>query len=184
MATTALFGLGGHDRLDGGRGDDALDGGSGNDLLIGGQGNDRLTGGAGADTFRFAAKSGNDVILDFNIAEDQLSFAADTGIRSSRIGRLNSDGVADLLLDLTGGGSVTLYGVSTARRRHRRRHPRHPWRGGQSVMGWAVAPANYRTWPAPSRAISSLTASDSRPTGVARFRGRRHRHHCSCGVAV
>ena len=89
-------------------------GGVGNDVLIGGQGNDMLTGGAGADAFRFDAKSGNDVILDFDIAQDKLSFAADTGIRSSQVVDLNRDGVADLMLALTGGGSVTFYGVSSS----------------------------------------------------------------------
>ena len=107
-----LFGLDGHDRLDGGRGDDALFGGVGNDWLIGGQGNDSLSGGAGADVFHFDAKSGSDVILDFNTAEDRLSFAADSGVRSSQALDLNRDGVADLMLSLAGGGSVTLYGVA------------------------------------------------------------------------
>ena len=99
----ALSGLDGHDRLDGGRGDDALFGGAGNDLL---------TGGAGADVFHFDGKSGNDVILDFNVAEDRLSFAADNGVRSSRSLDLNRDGVTDLMLNLKGGGSVTMFGVA------------------------------------------------------------------------
>ena len=108
-----LFGLDGHDRIDGGRGDDVLDGGTGMDLLNGGQGNDMLTGGTGADIFRFDARSGNDVILDYNIAQDRLSFANDNGVRSSQASDLNRDGVTDLLLQLKGGGSVTLYGIAS-----------------------------------------------------------------------
>ncbi|MDQ3080069.1 MAG: VCBS domain-containing protein [Pseudomonadota bacterium] len=108
-----LFGLGGHDWIEGGRGDDQLDGGSGIDVLIGGKGDDRLTGGSGADTFGFGANDGNDFILDFNTSEDQLSFASGTGVRSTRVGDYNGDGTSDLLLSLTGGGSVTLYGVSS-----------------------------------------------------------------------
>lgn len=135
-----LFGLGGHDRLDGGRGDDdALDGGSGIDLLIGGQGNDRLTGGSGADTFRFAAQSGNDFILDFNTAEDQLSFASDTGIRSARSADYNNDGKSDLMLTLSGGGSVTLYGVSSLSEVHIGDIPAIHGGPSATTMGWAVA---------------------------------------------
>ena len=74
-------GLGGNDRLnggkgsdvlDGGKGDDRLDGGKGNDVLTGGIGTDHLTGGIGADTFVFAlgdsaaAKDKADTILDMN----------------------------------------------------------------------------------------------------------------------
>jgi Ca2+-binding RTX toxin-like protein len=108
-----LFGLGGHDWLDGGRGHDQLDGGSGRDVLIGGQGDDRLTGGIGADTFSFDIQSGNDIILDFNTSEDQLSFTSGTGVRTTRVADYNGDGTSDLWLSLTGGGSVILYGVSS-----------------------------------------------------------------------
>ena len=137
-----LLGLGGHDRLDGGRGDDELDGGVGIDLLIGGQGNDTLTGGAGSDTFRFDSKSGNDVILDFNIAQDRLSFAADNGIRSSRALDVNRDGVTDLLLGLQGGGTVTLYGVSTLADVVIGDIPAIHGGGAQALSGWAVGSAD------------------------------------------
>ena len=134
-----LSGLGGHDRLDGGRGDDVLDGGVGNDLLIGGQGNDTLSGGAGGDTFRFDARSGNDVILDFNLAQDKLSFAADNGVRASQALDLNRDGVTDLMLSLAGGGSVTLYGVAALGDAVIIGDPSG---GTQSVSGWPVESAN------------------------------------------
>ena len=137
-----LDGLAGHDRLEGGRGNDTLDGGIGIDLLVGGQGDDTLAGGAGADTFRFDSKSGNDVILDFNTAQDALSFADNTGIRSSQSLDANRDGIADLLIALNGGGSVTLYGVSTLADVVVGGIPAIHAAGGQSLTGWAVAPAD------------------------------------------
>ena len=138
-----LFGLDGHDRLDGGRGDDVLDGGIGIDLLIGGKGNDSLVGGAGADTFRFDAQSGNDVILDFDIARDTLSFAADTGIRTSRAIDANRDGITDLLLGLNGGGSVTLYGVASLADVTFGDIPAIHAAGIQSASGWKVDSADF-----------------------------------------
>ena len=137
-----LFGLGGHDLLEGGRGDDQLDGGSGIDLLTGGQGNDRMTGGSGADTFRFAAQSGNDFILDFNSAEDQLSFASDTAIRSARTADHDGDGRADLMLTLTGGGSVTLYGVSSLGEVHVGAIPAIHEDSAIGMAGWSVGSAD------------------------------------------
>lgn len=137
-----LSGLAGHDRLEGGRGNDLLDGGSGMDLLIGGAGNDRLIGGTGADVFRFAAQSGNDVVLDFDIAEDKLSFAADTAIRSSRTLDANGDGVTDLLLGLTGGGSVTLLGVASLGDVSFGDVPAIHAGDARTVSGWAVASAD------------------------------------------
>ncbi|WP_300972989.1 Calx-beta domain-containing protein [Sphingomonas sp. LHG3406-1] len=107
-----LFGLDGHDRLDGGAGDDCLVGGRGNDTLLGGLGDDLLEGGAGRDSFVFGAKAGNDIITDFDVANDKLLFD-NIGIRSTQSGDWNSDGVADLRLALTGGGSVTLLGLSS-----------------------------------------------------------------------
>jgi hypothetical protein len=68
-------GLGG-DTLSGQVGDDILIGGEGNDILSGGLGNDTLTGGTGADTFVFslAQNEGNDIIKDFDSANDVLQF--------------------------------------------------------------------------------------------------------------
>lgn len=55
-----IFGLGGHDVINGGVGDDIIDAGEGNDTLIGGAGNDVLIGGAGSDGIEGGA--GDDVI--------------------------------------------------------------------------------------------------------------------------
>jgi Ca2+-binding RTX toxin-like protein len=107
-----LFGLDGHDRLEGGNGNDQLFGGRGNDLLIGGQGDDLLEGGLGRDAFVLAAKGGNDVIRDFDVANDRLLFD-NTAIRSSQAGDWNNDGTTDVRINLTAGGSVTLLGLSS-----------------------------------------------------------------------
>jgi VCBS repeat-containing protein len=107
-----LSGLDGHDRLEGGQGNDQLFGGRGNDLLFGGLGDDRLEGGAGRDGFVFGARAGNDVIRDFDVANDKL-LLDDTAVRSVRVADWNGDGLTDLRLDLTAGGSVTLLGLSS-----------------------------------------------------------------------
>lgn len=71
--------------LQGTSGVDVLNGTSGADTLTGGAGADKLTGGAGADTFRFdsitdsfrtATTSSDDLIFDFNAAEDKLDVSA------------------------------------------------------------------------------------------------------------
>lgn len=77
-----IFGTGGDDSLVGGNspdvlfggdGDDALESGKGNDKLAGEGGMDTLTGGKGSDTFVFTSpEDGEDVILDFETAKDQI----------------------------------------------------------------------------------------------------------------
>lgn len=83
LGTDILRGHAGADTLRGGAGDDTLDGGGGGDKLFGGDGNDTLnggggidslSGGAGADTFVFSDGNGRDRIVDFDVAEDRLSF--------------------------------------------------------------------------------------------------------------
>ena len=61
----ALHGRGGNDVLDGGSGSDTLDGGAGNDQLIGGEDNN-------SDTFILSA--GDDVVRQFNLDKDLLSY--------------------------------------------------------------------------------------------------------------
>ncbi len=67
-----LLGLGGDDTLKGGQGYDLLLGGSGNDLLEGGTGRNILQGGASADSFILDRTDSFDLILDFQIGEDQF----------------------------------------------------------------------------------------------------------------
>lgn len=78
--------------------DDILTGGDGDDTINGGPGNDTLRGGAGADIFRLRAGEGQDLILDFNPAQDRL----DLGITydSQNVG---------LSTDSAGNSVVTLY---------------------------------------------------------------------------
>jgi hypothetical protein len=107
-----LFGGDGNDLLSGGLGNDTLNGGNGNDRLSGDAGNDTLTGGAGRDSFSFSFFAGNDTITDFNTAEDSILLDSGVDILRTRVRDVNRDGVDDLELTLSFGGSVTLLGVS------------------------------------------------------------------------
>ncbi|MFN3585070.1 calcium-binding protein [Phenylobacterium sp.] len=69
-----LCGDNGHDLLLGGTGRDVLFGGNGKDTLVGGEGNDTLSGENGNDLFIFDARSGDDVITDFDPKNDQIRF--------------------------------------------------------------------------------------------------------------
>lgn len=95
-----IYGGGGNDDLSGGKDDDYIEGGQGQDLLrgnkgndvlfgnngadtlIGGEGDDTMGGGVGADTFAFGANFGNDLIRDFNLAEDILRWNVDSVVHS------------------------------------------------------------------------------------------------------
>ncbi|TGX48731.1 hypothetical protein E5A73_20730 [Sphingomonas gei] len=132
LGNDKLVGLGGHDLLDGSLGDDKLDGGDGNDKLYGGLGNDelrggngndalfgglgkdKLWGGAGADSFHFSWLDGQNTVYDFNTTEDQIVLDHGVTLSSSKIQDVNNDGVNDLVLKLSFGGSVALLGVSNA----------------------------------------------------------------------
>ena len=71
-----LNGTSGNDTLLGGIGNDILNGLDGNDVLIGGGGNDTLSGNGGNDTFIWnAGNIGNDIVTDFDPANDVLNVA-------------------------------------------------------------------------------------------------------------
>lgn len=90
-------------------GQDELSGGPGADWIDGGYGDDVLSGGAGADVFVFARLSGNDLITDFDAAEDKINLAAFSGITSvdDLVTRQQED---SLIIDLSAhdGGEITL----------------------------------------------------------------------------
>ena len=100
-----LLGDDGNDELFGNKGNDSLLGGLGKDTLDGGQGNDKLAGGFGIDTFIFGKNEGNDVIRDFEAGRDMIELGTQTYTVVQ-----NTDG--DAVLELSGGGSVTLLGIS------------------------------------------------------------------------
>ena len=109
----ALYGNGADDDLLGGRGKDKLIGGDGNDWLKGGKGNDTLIGGAGADVFVFEKAGGNDIVRDFTPGVDMILLADGQSVLSTSVRDTDKDGVADLVVKLTGGGSFTLHGINS-----------------------------------------------------------------------
>ncbi|MEX1200372.1 MAG: retention module-containing protein [Methylophaga sp.] len=122
LEVEAITGTSGDDILNGTSGNDVLIAGAGNDILSGGEGDDVLTGGLGEDTFVFslATDSGDDVITDFEVGTDVLSFVdvIDTtdnpGVidLGDVISGVTDDG-ADITVNLTNGGSITLEGIGT-----------------------------------------------------------------------
>jgi len=91
-------------------GDDTIDGFVTADILFGRGGNDLLRGGEGGDTYLYAAGDGHDRILDLDNLRpgtDVLSFAAGIALADLAFARDPSD-PDDLLITLTGGGSVTI----------------------------------------------------------------------------
>ncbi|MBK1839465.1 PD40 domain-containing protein [Azospirillum sp. YIM B02556] len=100
-----LTGGAGDDYLSGGLGDDWLSGGDGSDVLVGGAGSDTLTGGAGADLFVFGARSGIDVITDFDGAGgDRLRIGAGQAWTVESLG-------ADALVRFSPSDGVQLAGI-------------------------------------------------------------------------
>jgi Ca2+-binding RTX toxin-like protein len=88
----------------GSTGGDTIYGREGADTIRGGLGNDSLWGGSGGDLFVVGAGDGDDVIRDFNWAEDRLDFgsAVATGAQVAA-GYLFTYGAGDSLL-LRGAG--------------------------------------------------------------------------------
>jgi len=119
-----LFGDVGADLVYGNIGADTCDGGSGNDIVRGGQdndilragagddfvsgdrGDDTMTGGTGADNFHTFGEAGIDRVTDFNRVEgDRVQLDPGTQYTVAQVG-------ADTVISMTGGGQMTLVGVS------------------------------------------------------------------------
>ncbi|MDC7267162.1 MULTISPECIES: calcium-binding protein [unclassified Shinella] len=100
----ALSGGAGNDQLFGNMGADTLTGGAGKDILNGGLGNDVLSGGVGIDTFLFGKNDGDDIISDFEVGRDAIALSGQTYTVAE-----NENG--DAVLELSGGGSITLNGI-------------------------------------------------------------------------
>ncbi|WP_299740000.1 hypothetical protein [uncultured Roseobacter sp.] len=74
--------------LTGAAGADTIDGGGGDDTINGGTEDDVLTGGRGADVFEFVEGDGADIVTDFVVGVDALSFS---GIDASDIDVVTDD---------------------------------------------------------------------------------------------
>lgn len=124
-----LFGGSENDTITGGRGSDEIFGGSGDDWIHGnnssdtlraGTGDDMISGGAGADSFVFRAGHGDDVVEDFNLADDTLVLnGTDTAFTDAdSVAASASDttigGEVGLLIDTGGGNSIFLVGLSVS----------------------------------------------------------------------
>lgn len=108
----SIFGESGNDTIWGGLGNDYIDGGIGNDIIIGQQGNETLIGGAGNDVFYYLSLGGQDVIRDFNPAEDMFRLHRnlnDSGIYTGAdvLNRITSQG-SQSVIDMGGGHNVTV----------------------------------------------------------------------------
>jgi beta-glucanase (GH16 family) len=85
--------------------DNIVSGGAGKEQIYGGLGQDVLIGGAGADVFIVYKGEGNDVIADFNAAEDKLRLKAGLTNFAEVQARLTQVG-ADVRLDLGDGDGL------------------------------------------------------------------------------
>lgn len=109
-----VFGSKFDDNITGDSGDNILRGFLGDDIINGGQGNDTLRGEAGADTFVFDFGNGNDVVIDYNDAEDMLDLT-DFGFGSvASAMNFASDVSGDVVFDFGAGGMFTIEDTTTA----------------------------------------------------------------------
>lgn len=114
-----LFGHDGADVLEGRDGNDLIKGDGGNDYLIGGNGADILVGGAGDDVFIIRVDGEDDIIADWSGgtgASDDISVqgfgtAFDT---FAEIFGASSQSGSDVVIDLGGGDTVTLWNTQLA----------------------------------------------------------------------
>ncbi len=112
----------GNDLIEGNEGADSLIGGAGDDTLSGGIGNDRLQGGDGRDSFVVVEASGDDTVLDFEMARidglttDRLDVSSlrnndGSPVRSWDVS-VRDDGFGNARLTFPQGEILVLQGVS------------------------------------------------------------------------
>lgn len=108
LGDDSVSGGDGNDTCYGGQGADTIYGDAGSDLLSGDQGDDLLVGGAGADVYRFRAGGGTDWVSGFNAAEgDRIALLPGQFYTVS-------ENAGQAVINLQGGGSIGLIGVSVA----------------------------------------------------------------------
>ena len=107
-----VIGPGDGDVITGSDRDNVLSGGDGDDAITGAGGDDTLIGGEGADSFLFGADFGNDVIQDFEVGIDQLSFG-DFGPDFGSEIEIGQDG-ADAVISFGDEGTVRLTGIDAS----------------------------------------------------------------------
>jgi len=90
-------------------GNDTIIGTSWSETLVGGIGNDTLTGAAGSDTYRYSLGDGADTIIEQGAGSDTLAFGAGIARSSLQFTRA-TNGSGDLVITVTGGGSITVKG--------------------------------------------------------------------------
>ncbi len=121
-----IFGAGGNDQLLGGTGSDLIYNGTGDDIIVAGDGDDTLyagpgddtlTGGDDSDRFEILANNGNDVITDFDTANDILILNEIANFRiigdiTSAASNTTQNGTSGLLISFTEGNSLFLTGIT------------------------------------------------------------------------
>lgn len=110
-----ILGGGSGDVLRGGKDSDSIRGGIGDDTIHAGKGSDTLAGGDGADSFHFKAGDEDNLVLDFDLAEDVILLAADLGLDAAMaLARIAADGAGNAVIDLGHDTYVTLAGIDPA----------------------------------------------------------------------
>jgi len=102
------------DTLTGDAGANTLYSGDGDDILNGGAGNDLLIGGSGADKFVFDLGTGQDMVSDFASGTDKLDLSAFGFADFTAVQAATHDVGGNAVIDLGGGDSVTLTGVTSS----------------------------------------------------------------------
>lgn len=103
------------DLLRGGKDSDSIRGGIGDDTIHAGKGGDTLAGGGGADSFHFKAGDAENLVLDFDLAEDVILLAGDLGLDAAMaLARIGTDGDGNAVIDLGHDTVITLAGIDPA----------------------------------------------------------------------